>query len=141
MIIPAQAMMLWCGMDMSDDSSMMQMHSEMSTHSAMSTPQNESMTHCESSDAPSEVPVPVSDNTSKHCSINIDCNCIVTQQNDAPASSVITPPLILKAQISTNLLSELLTLSDLNEAFPPPLWNSASYTPPSLFLANEAFLI
>jgi hypothetical protein len=141
MIIPAQAMMLWCGMDMSDDSSMMQMHSEMSTHSAMSTPQNESMTHCESSDAPSEVPVPVSDNTSKHCSINIDCNCIVKQQNDAPASSVITPPLILKAQISTNLLSELLTLSDSNEAFPPPLWNSASYTPPSLFLANEAFLI
>ncbi|MBO6793135.1 MAG: hypothetical protein JJ895_04440 [Balneolaceae bacterium] len=97
------------------------------------------MAHCDSTNASAEKPT--TDDGSEHCSINIDCNCIITQKSDIPPSTVLTQTLTLKAQISSDLLIEILTLSDSNEAFPPPLWNSASYSPPSLFLSNEAFLI
>lgn len=141
LVFPANAMMLWCSMDMD----MTRHHSEMSmgndatTHIEKNDSSQMKMEHCESiANMHAEAST---DQDEAHCILAVDCNCIIKQQETLPATSIITSPSLHLSEGNLSLRSIEFHSQLRQETFPPPLWNSSSYSPPILFLANEAFLI
>lgn len=122
-------------MDMSE----MQMNEEMNMHSGSETMQQDSMTHCDGTT--SDLDMETNSESEDHCTFSVDCNCTITQQTDDQATSVLSAPTTLNIQITESVIDKVLVATDSKETFPPPLWSSSSYSPPSLFLANASFLI
>lgn len=141
LVFPANAMMLWCSMDMdlTEHHSEMSMGNDATIHAEKNDSFSMKMEHCESTtNMHAEAST---DQDEAHCILSVDCNCIITQQETLPATSIITSPSFNLNEFNVSLRLLEFDIQHQQETFPPPIWNSSSYSPPVLFLANEAFLI
>ena len=136
LLVPAQQMMLWCGMmNMDSDTEMMMNHEAMAMNMSH---HDKSMSdeHCGSASDKSM-------NDSEDCDSDmmIDCNC-VTVQGTTSDQAVFA---LVSVQVPTVTESELFDLINpeivTQIPTPPPIWSFSSYSPPDLFLANASFLI
>lgn len=130
MLIPAQDLTLWCSMvdDESSASHFMSMDHDMS-----SMPGD----HCDSE----ESPTPETKASTHNCDNLSDCDCLEIQSNMKNEAFLSLYAPSTKIQLSSSILKNLDQLHTNHEISPPPIWRYSSYSPPTLFLVNESFLI
>lgn len=129
MLIPAQELMLWCSM-MDDDSSAS--HAMAKDHDMSSMPGD----HCDSEESST-----AETKTSTHgCDDLNDCDCLEIQ-NSLKNEALMSLQAPVKHKLSSSVFKNLDQLHIYNALNPPPVWSFSSYSPPTLFLVNQTFLI